>query len=344
MAPLLAGRTVVCVERGPERLPARRYDTRMGETMTPGKLWRNLRSTAATQRTCGALLLAVLVALLPAASLWAQMLDPQALALTASDLGPGWTVEEAERDGPFFMASFSHLEAAPLQFAGIVIGVGLSNANGASLVNEFKESLGQEFDLHFEPWPGLGDGPAFHGRSTDPEAAAMSTFVFQVGSVATLVWVVGGSSQGAQVDQQALRIALLQQDKLRANLAPPAPEAPPATPTPTGPPFCEGGHVPEYQFGFAALKAQLGDLMGDPVECEHTNPDNGDSLQQTSKGLAFYRKSTNTPTFTNGHEHWALTAQGLVYWTGDSIDPPADAQPVPAPAVSPATVGASLTP
>ncbi len=62
--------------------------------------------------------------------------------------------------------------------------------------------------------------------------------------------------------------------------------------------------------------------MGTPVECEHTNPVNGDSLQQTTTGLAFYRKSTNTPTFTNGSEHWALTPTGTVYWTGGSIDPP----------------------
>ena len=80
---------------------------------------------------------------------------------------------------------------------------------------------------------------------------------------------------------------------------------------------------------FAQLKARLGDKMGDPIECEHTNVDNGDSLMQTTTGLAFYRKATNTPTFTNGFEHWALTAQGLVYWTGDSIDPPLNATPVP---------------
>ena len=44
----------------------------------------------------------------------------------------------------------------------------------------------------------------------------------------------------------------------------------------------------------------------------------GDSHQQTSSGLSFYRKRTNTPTFTNGSEHWALTRDGLVTWTGSS--------------------------
>jgi hypothetical protein len=43
--------------------------------------------------------------------------------------------------------------------------------------------------------------------------------------------------------------------------------------------------------------------------------------------MAFWRKSTNTPTFTNGVEHWALTPHGLVTRAGPSIDPPPDAFP-----------------
>ncbi|MBI4492514.1 MAG: hypothetical protein HY690_06945 [Chloroflexi bacterium] len=61
-----------------------------------------------------------------------------------------------------------------------------------------------------------------------------------------------------------------------------------------------------------------------------------EALQQTTRGLAFYRKSTNTATFTNGFEHWALTTNGLLYWTGDSIDPPGVAAPSPAPTPAPA--------
>ena len=75
-------------------------------------------------------------------------------------------------------------------------------------------------------------------------------------------------------------------------------------------------------FGFAFLKSLLGDVMGDPLECEHANPENGDTLQQTTTGLSFYRKSTNTATFTDGWSHWAWTTHGLVTWTGDAIDPP----------------------
>jgi hypothetical protein len=49
-------------------------------------------------------------------------------------------------------------------------------------------------------------------------------------------------------------------------------------------------------------------------------------LQQTTTGLAFWRKATNTPTFTDGSRHWALTSGGLVAWTGPSVDPPATAR------------------
>jgi hypothetical protein len=86
--------------------------------------------------------------------------------------------------------------------------------------------------------------------------------------------------------------------------------------------FCQAGQSPAFAFGFQALSDQLGAAMGQPVECEHANPTNGDTLQQTTTGLSFYRKSTNTPTFTDGTNHWGLTAGGLVYWTGSSIDPP----------------------
>jgi len=104
-----------------------------------------------------------------------------------------------------------------------------------------------------------------------------------------------------------------------------------------GAPFCPPGGAPSFQFGFAALKAQIGDAMGEPTECEHANPENGDTLQATTTGLSFYRKSTNTPTFTDGFRHWGLTSTGLVFWTGESIDPPgtATAPPRPAPAAAP---------
>lgn len=97
-----------------------------------------------------------------------------------------------------------------------------------------------------------------------------------------------------------------------------------------GAPYCQPGQTPQFKFGFAGL-AQAGVPMGNSVECEHANPSNGDTLQQTSTGLSFYRKSTNTPTFTDGFNHWALTTSGMVTWTGSSIDPPNAAVPASLP-------------
>jgi hypothetical protein len=91
--------------------------------------------------------------------------------------------------------------------------------------------------------------------------------------------------------------------------------------------FCAPGSAPTFVQGFAQLKARLGDVMGDPIECEHTDGTSGDVLQQTTTGLSFWRKSTNTATFTDGYRHWALTSRGLLTWEGTSVDPPATARP-----------------
>ena len=86
---------------------------------------------------------------------------------------------------------------------------------------------------------------------------------------------------------------------------------------------CPAGVAPRFVFGFADLKAQIGEPMGEPVTCEFSDPNGtGDVHQRTTTGLAFWRKSSNTPTFTNGFEHWARTPNGWVTWTGAGIDPP----------------------
>ena len=69
--------------------------------------------------------------------------------------------------------------------------------------------------------------------------------------------------------------------------------------------------------------------MGDPVEAEHGNPDNCDTEQLTTTGLAYWRCASNLLTFAafpDGQNHWAWVAQGLMEWTGDA-DPP-DTAPV----------------
>jgi len=86
---------------------------------------------------------------------------------------------------------------------------------------------------------------------------------------------------------------------------------------------CQPGESPHFTFGFASLKDQIGDAMGDPVTCEFPDPNGtGDVHQRTTTGLAFWRKSTNTPTFTDGFNHWGNTPGGWVTWTGASVDPP----------------------
>jgi len=107
-----------------------------------------------------------------------------------------------------------------------------------------------------------------------------------------------------------------------------APSAASAQPVRT---YCAIGDYPRFVYGFAVLRARLGGpVMGEPLTCEFPDPrGTGDVLQLTTRGLAFWRKSTNTPTFTNGEVHWALTPQSplsVVFWYGPSIDPPPDAQ------------------
>src|SRR6266851_370505 len=88
-------------------------------------------------------------------------------------------------------------------------------------------------------------------------------------------------------------------------------------------PFCNAGQVPTFSPGLAVLKRQVGDAMGTPIECEHPSTATGDTIQQTTTGLAAYYKLTNTVTFTDGWRHWAITATGYVRWEGTQGEPPA---------------------
>jgi hypothetical protein len=97
---------------------------------------------------------------------------------------------------------------------------------------------------------------------------------------------------------------------------------------------CPPGQTPGFAYGFAELKMYLRDAMGDAVSCERYGPE-GDALQQTTTGLARYRRGTNVPTFISGQKHWALTDRGLVYWTTAGLDPPADATVLGQPLVEP---------
>ena len=207
---------------------------------------------------------------------------------------------------------------------------------------------------------GFGDGRAFESEFTDGQKSVVS-YMFRVHELFASV-DYQGSSRATDVSSLALAVARMQEAKLWAALAPvpvtsvpvtaplvPAPAAIVAPPVPTGAtvpepaptaaspigpapfadPYCRSGEQPAFHFGFAALSAALGSSMGNAISCEYGDPrGSADTLQTTSKGLSFYRQRPNTPTFTTGFEHWALTPTGIVYWTCDSIDPPESAQPV----------------
>src|SRR5258708_4710498 len=67
------------------------------------------------------------------------------------------------------------------------------------------------------------------------------------------------------------------------------------------------GDTPQFRAGFAAIAAAVGPTMGSAITCEYPDPKGtGDTEQMTTTGLAYWRKSTNTPTFTNVAMHWAV--------------------------------------
>src|SRR5260221_8121295 len=90
--------------------------------------------------------------------------------------------------------------------------------------------------------------------------------------------------------------------------------------------FCPDG-AEDIPAGAALLVLQplLIDSIGDATECEHS-ADNGDLLQSTTGGLAFWQVSTQSAHFTNGSENWSY-ADGALNYAVDDGSPPA--QPVP---------------
>jgi hypothetical protein len=99
--------------------------------------------------------------------------------------------------------------------------------------------------------------------------------------------------------------------------------APPQTvaSAPAAETYCQSGQVPHYANGFQILKDQLGDVMGNPVECEHPVDTSGNTQQKTSTGMATYSKTANATVFTAGSTHWQVTATGLRQWEGDGPAP-----------------------
>jgi hypothetical protein len=94
------------------------------------------------------------------------------------------------------------------------------------------------------------------------------------------------------------------------------------TPAPQAAPHCAPGQVPSFEGPFAELKRQLGETMGQPLECAHVHPDQGDTLQVTTAGLAVHEKATGLVRFTDGWRHWATAGAGVESWEGQGDPPP----------------------
>src|SRR5579859_1651998 len=63
--------------------------------------------------------------------------------------------------------------------------------------------------------------------------------------------------------------------------------------------YCNPDEVPVFSLGFAALKAYVGDPMGDPVTCEYGDPNgSGDVYQDTTTGSTVFRAATADSIFT----------------------------------------------
>ena len=91
-----------------------------------------------------------------------------------------------------------------------------------------------------------------------------------------------------------------------------------------------------FDQGFAALRTELGDVMGDPLEAAHAAPSGG-VTQATTTGLAYWTPDVS-PSFTDGWQRWALLSSGVEHWEGDGTAPPPPGTPeVP----SDASTGAS---
>ena len=72
----------------------------------------------------------------------------------------------------------------------------------------------------------------------------------------------------------------------------------------------------QFVLGFATLKALIDtaegpDTVGECLENQHSNPVNGDALQQTTGGLMVWRKLDNWTAFTDGYRTWINGPHGL---------------------------------
>jgi hypothetical protein len=109
-----------------------------------------------------------------------------------------------------------------------------------------------------------------------------------------------------------------------------------------------------FVLGFADLRQTLGpDTVGECLEDEQHNPENGDGRQRTTKGEMVWRKASNTMAYTDGHRTWAQGPEGLqrrfnterFAWEPDAAQFPRPGRPAaagPRPAASPTPAAVAL--
>src|SRR5262245_45579839 len=81
-------------------------------------------------------------------------------------------------------------------------------------------------------------------------------------------------------------------------------QAPGAAPPVAAPPPAAAPTSCEFKLGFKLLRDQIPPTVGDCLVNEHYNPVNGDSLQETTRGLMVWRKIDNFTAFTDGYRTW----------------------------------------
>jgi hypothetical protein len=71
------------------------------------------------------------------------------------------------------------------------------------------------------------------------------------------------------------------------------------------------GPGPEFRLGFKLMAGQIPDTVGEPIENEWHNAENGDGLQRTTRGMMVWRKADNWTAFTDGYLTWVNGPFGL---------------------------------
>jgi hypothetical protein len=67
-----------------------------------------------------------------------------------------------------------------------------------------------------------------------------------------------------------------------------------------------------FVLGFEALHDAIPAVVGDCLEDEHPNPENGNTEQHTTRGLLVWRKADNWTAFTDGGTTWINGPRGVV--------------------------------